>query len=190
MFDVKAADGRPEWKKVVDAVHTQHGSPPRVNAVITYAELTAILGRDFCKARAPIYDAERRLLTDDRRMLVNVRGVGYRIAEAREHITAANANQRRAKRQIRKGVAKLQHTDRSALTHDERTVNDYALTTLSRQQDMLTRLKTRADMVEKALKQERRERSSSDAMLQEQVDELRTALAKRGFLDEREPIKS
>jgi hypothetical protein len=112
-----------------------------VDQVFTLAELDEASGVDLVASRAALYDAIRLLQDRDRRTAVNVRGVGYRIAAAREHADQARNRRKRAGRQVRRGLETLRGTrveDLSVLElaqHEQQTIRLDAHSRQLRQHD-------------------------------------------------------
>ncbi len=106
---------RPEWRIIYDELLEDAD----FGAIITYGDLTRVLGRRFETSRTPIYRARIHLGEMRKRWLESVAGIGYRVIEAREHIDVAQAHKRRAKRQLGMMVRVADVTDISRLSPDE-----------------------------------------------------------------------
>jgi hypothetical protein len=87
--------------------------------VVTLADLNRVLGRDFRKSRSPLYRARKAFAAERGRWLTAVPRVGYRVIEAREHMTHANGHKRRAQRQLGTMMVITQATYVTRLTPDE-----------------------------------------------------------------------
>ena len=82
----------------------------------SYAELNALAGvTDIRTERWILLRTRTELLRHDQRYLDNVRGVGYRIVRAGEHLDVAHAYRRRSMRQAGKSVKVLEATDLAAV---------------------------------------------------------------------------
>lgn len=105
----------PEWRLIYDRLleHADFGD------VITYAELREVLGRPFEDNRSPLYRAREHMGDMRRRWIEPVPGIGYRVIEAAEHMHAAQARKKRARRQLRAMVKIGEVTDLSRLTPDQ-----------------------------------------------------------------------
>jgi hypothetical protein len=143
MFKTKGQS--PEWQLLYD-----HCSTLPVDAVVTYDQLDQVLGRDFRDDRGPLAKTQTLMLENVNRTLVNVRGVGYRVARATEHMGLAKGQRRRAKRAMTKGIRIIQGTDRQALTAQDRQRLDALELNMLAQQNMLRRTEARVSAVEKA----------------------------------------
>jgi methyl-accepting chemotaxis protein len=86
--------------------------------VLTLERVEEILGRELGQNRVPIYRANKELEERDRRTLATVRGVGYRVAEANEHLGLALNHSDRAKHQLRRGIQRSASTNRAEVTPD------------------------------------------------------------------------
>lgn len=143
-FTAKGA--QPEWKLLYDLVH---GKP--VDHMFSYADFDKALARPFQPNRSPLSRLQHELLTQDKRVLINVRGQGYRVAKAVEHGDLASGQRRRAHRAVAKGVKIAAGADRSALSSDERKRIDLMEHNLREQASMLRRTDERVGYVEKKL---------------------------------------
>lgn len=105
----------PEWRMLYDRIL----ATADFGDVIPYAALDQALGRPFRRNRSPLYRARTHLGEMRHRWLEAVPRRGYRVIEAREHMTIAQGHKRRARRQftLMKRVADV--TDRSVLSPDE-----------------------------------------------------------------------
>ena len=105
IFDITREDGRSHQQVLIDRVAND---PP--GTVYTYNDLMEILGFDnINKTRGVVLNAQRRLLKEFSRTMMNVRGVGYRLAEAKDHMMIANGRHRRADIQLQKGLHVLRN---------------------------------------------------------------------------------
>lgn len=165
-----------EWRMVYEkAVALNEGD------VITYADLSDLLDRDFLADRNPVYRATEELEVSDHRTLSCVRGVGYRIAAANEHERLARGHHKRSRKQLRKAVSKAASADRSKLTPDERQRIDGLEMSLRQHADMIRRLDARTAKQADELKALRREKDGDVAQLSERVDRLADLLSRHGI---------
>jgi hypothetical protein len=106
---------QPKWRVIYDLVAER-----ALGDMIPYAELSAALGYDVTRpraSRAPIYAADRKLLRDKDRTLVNVKGEGYRVARGDERHGLAVIRQKSARRKIRHAISLVTNVeDRSSLS--------------------------------------------------------------------------
>jgi hypothetical protein len=102
-----------EWRLVYDKIS---GLQP--DEIVTVEELEEVLGRPLEKNRSPIYRAVKEMQRHQSRTLAPVRGVGYRVARADEHLGLALASSDRARNALKRGVAIADSTDRSLLKGD------------------------------------------------------------------------
>jgi hypothetical protein len=102
-----------EWRLLYDELK---GKPP--GHIITLERIEEILGRSVADNRLPVYRATKELENVDRRTLATVRGVGYRVAAADEHLGLALNHSGRARRQLQRGIKRSAATNRSEITPD------------------------------------------------------------------------
>ena len=100
-----------QWRTLYDAVRgAAYGTS------YTYAELNVLAGvTDVTHQRWILIRTREELVRHDRRFLDNVRGVGYRIVDAEEHLRVGNAYRERSMRQAGKSVKVLESTDLSQI---------------------------------------------------------------------------
>lgn len=106
---------KPEWQMIYDALLSR----AEFGDLITHDQLDAVLGRTFVDDRGPLYKARRYLGKHRKRWVEPVEGLGYRVIEAREHISAAQRRKRRARRQLSLMVEIAEITDLTRLTPEE-----------------------------------------------------------------------
>jgi hypothetical protein len=111
---------KPEWQVVYD----QLLASADFEDVVTYEQLSAVLGREFTKNRSPIYRAMEQLGDLRRRWLEAVPQLGYRVIEANEHVRLALSRKERGRRQFTKMLRIGRATDYARLTQDERMLWD------------------------------------------------------------------
>lgn len=172
-------DGTPEWEKVYQVL-----LPKQVGDLVTYAELSDALSRDFLAARGPLTRASDELLRVNQRALENVRGAGYRVVQAREHEVLASRQQRSARRRARKAHDLVSHVDRSGLTGDEinrfqRLEMGYAMheQILKAHADRLDHLAAKVDAI---TGRQPGARSSDDLRRDERLERLEDAIRQMG----------
>ena len=105
----------PEWRLIYDRL--LEGA--EFGDLISYPELDEALGRDFIVNRSPLYRARTELGSQRRRWLVAVPRAGYRVIEAREHLSVSEGHKRRAKRQMRQMMTVTNVTDLERLNPEE-----------------------------------------------------------------------
>lgn len=136
--------------------------------VFTYDELAAVLSKDINRSydkhevQQSVRIANHRLLREHKRVLRNIRSVGYKMAKANEHGELAGNRTRRGNRQMKWALETLENARLDEMTEQERaihvaqtTINNqlYEVTRrLSRQQAGITRildnLSSRVDRLE------------------------------------------
>jgi hypothetical protein len=177
MSDLFAPKGAvAEWRMVYEKVAALSEGD-----VITYTDLSDLLGRDFLADRNPVYRATEELEVADYRTLSCVRGVGYRIAAANEHERLARGHHKRSRKQLSKAVSKAASADRAKLTPDERKRIDGLEMNLRQHADMIRRLDARTSQQADELRALRREKNTDVAQLSERVDRLAELLSRHGI---------
>jgi hypothetical protein len=166
----------PEWRLIYDEFRKH-----RPGDVVTYQQLTEILGRDFRASRVPLQRAIKELENADHRTLVCERGTGYRIASAAEHEQLAHLHSKRSRRQLTKAVAKARSANRAELTSDQAHRLDNLEVHLSQHAGMLARLNARDRQRAAEIQQLRRDTSGDIAGLSDQVTRLAEALKRHGI---------
>lgn len=168
----KPKGDRAEWEPVYDELRAAD-----VGEVVTYERLTDVLGRDFLADRGPIYRATTALEESNKRTVVNVPKVGYRIATAEEHEPLARGHHKRSRRQLRSAIRKIASADRTQLDPAARQRFDALELNMGRQADMLRRLSERVDRVEKVTA--RYEVSTGE--MSDRLEKLEEMLRKHGI---------
>jgi hypothetical protein len=178
MFELKG--DRPQWQIVYTRLAALN-----IGDVIKHDELAGLLPE---APAASVSNAFRRAVRDCetglKRTFVNVRGVGYKMADANEHEGIARRHHKRAKTQLRTAKRKASSADRSRLTREERARIDAVELNLSRQIEMTARLESRVARVETELKAARRRQSTDAAELSQRVDRLADLLSRHGITDQ------
>ena len=106
---------KPEWRMVYESLL----DAADYGRIVTYEELTAVLGRTFEDNRSPIYRARRELGRLRLRWLEAVPKVGYRVVFANEHVRISGGHKQRARRQMGKMLEVARATDLVHLTPNE-----------------------------------------------------------------------
>lgn len=173
-FTVKGA--KPEWELIYDRLRQAN-----VGEVVTYTELSGILGRDFHTARNPFYKALQLLEGQNLRSMACVPKVGYRVVEASEHEQLARGQHRKSRRALRRSLSKLSSADRSRLAPADRERYDRLEMNVSRQADALRRLESRVSRVELAVTEARQETREQSEAMTTQFSKLLDALRRQGI---------
>lgn len=168
MFIPKTEDA--VWRDLYEAIKDR----PRGD-LVTYEELDAMVmsgdirGRD----RWQIYRSDEELRRVDQKTLVNIRGVGYRIALAEEHLDVANTHRLRGKRQARKAWKVADATDLSQIA--DPSVRK-AITDLSDHmhnvEARLRYVEQRTVRTEKAIKREKIDRLEAETATEDRLARL------------------
>ena len=152
-FEISRADGRSNAQVIIDM--TGNAAP---GEVFTYEALGAELSKDTKttydrnKVRQIVAAAYPRLLKEKARALHNVRGVGYRIAPAKFHVTLANDRQSRANKQMERGLQTLQHVRWDEMDANQRTAHEGQLLIMGAMAQAISALERRQSAVEDAIR--------------------------------------
>lgn len=123
-FQPTRADGRSDRRVVYELI--QDAAP---DSIFSFAEIKDALstGVDTAIAMPRLYSAVRgankTLLTENRRYLSVVKGIGYRVIRADEHLPVALGKKQRAELQIRDGIELLRQVELDELTPAQRQMH-------------------------------------------------------------------
>lgn len=165
-----------EWQLVYDHIATLD-----VGDVVTYEKLSELLDREFKTARGPFHKANKELLAEHKRGLLNVKNVGYRVVSAIEHESAARDQHKYAKRRLRASKHWLTNTDRGELPPEVAERFDRIEQSMDRQIDFTRRLDKRVQRVEKALEASRSETADQAQETSDRLEKLTEALKRHGI---------
>lgn len=115
MAPFKAKGPKPEWQIVYEELLEKAD----FGDIVSFSSLDRVLGRDFKVSRGPVYKATRYLGEQRKRWLAPVKGVGYRVIEANEHMLQANMHKKRAKKQLGVMIKVGNATEITRLTNEE-----------------------------------------------------------------------
>lgn len=168
----------PEWKMIYDALRRID-----VGGKLTYAVIEQVLGRPVATSRNAVYRAIAELEQQDQRTASCVRGEGYVIVSAGQHLRLAKGHTRKASRQLGKAKRKVDSADRSQMSSDDRRQLEAYGLHLAEVADVVGSLANRMTKAEKAVAavgkavQDSRRQSSSDvAALGDRVDAIERLL--------------
>lgn len=163
MFVISRADGRSNQQVVLDLVHAAEPG-----TTYTYEQISEVLSigtnqaYDARRVQGIVLSSQRRLLSEYARTLTNLRGVGYKVAFANEHLGLSVIRHRKADVQLQKGLHLLKNVRWNELDENARTAhmgmllvtealyhNQRALERRqSRVEDVLAALKSRVEDIE------------------------------------------
>jgi bacterioferritin-associated ferredoxin len=155
---------RPDGRTKADVVLDLIGDAPP-DTVFTYEQIIEELdnggdhSHDLREVQAAVRQANKRLQDLRKRLLVNVITVGYRVAQAREHLGVVHTRIRRSDRQIREAMRAGESARLDEMTEQQRnlhiaqmTINSEVYTQLRRTRqdqkrmaDLIARLTHRMD---------------------------------------------
>ena len=111
------------WKMLYDIIVDR-----KLGDLVTYDEITEIVGKEVNNSRVHIYRANKELVDKNNRMLEVVPTVGYRIVEGLEMYKGAENHKTKSKRQIKQSTFIATHIDTAVLTPDQKTTLSNFLT--------------------------------------------------------------
>ena len=121
MYKPKTKDGTPMWQIIFDMF-----ADKEPDIILTYDEITNELNKhtdeptSIEELRSAVYGARPHLIAERKKWLGCVRGLGYRIIPAREHIGVSTDYRERATRSVNTAVAVAVNTDMQGMTPSER----------------------------------------------------------------------
>lgn len=131
-FKTTRQDGRSDSEIIVGVI-----SSAQAGELITYEVLSSALScgasrqfnrQDVCAA---MYRSRGVLAKRLKRVVRCVRGIGYRVAEPREHQVVAHERKGKADRQMRMGLQALEHVDWAAMDENSRRAHEGTLLLMS-----------------------------------------------------------
>lgn len=126
-----------------------------IGQVLTYEAMAGALGisagRDRALIRTAIGRAAEELELVDHRAIEAVRNEGYRVVEAIEHLRLARGHQKRAKRSLHRGHAKVVYVDLRGLDAEARREFGVVADAFALQLDLNRRLDIRQRRLEEAV---------------------------------------
>lgn len=148
MFEPVGAQAR--WRTIYDELKTVP-----VGGILSYETMAVALSLDPLKDRNTIQVAMQRAAKElelvDLRAVDVVRNVGYRVVEAREHLTLAQRHQKKSIRSLKRGKSKLDNVDLSLVPEEIRPLFQAGAEALARQMDFNRRTSIRQDRLERGM---------------------------------------
>lgn len=166
----QSANDQPLWQPLYNQARSME-----YGALLTYDQLSSIVGRDVLTDRAPIYRAMKELERHDQRTLVCEATVGYRIAQPEEHRILADKHRKRSYRQITRGRRRLSSAPRDRLSEDEVRRLDEMDVRMSQYEMGLRHLSTRVRTLERT--------SESQSTAMQDVQAALAVLRQKGLID-------
>lgn len=165
-----------QWRTIYEHLLTLS-----VGDLVTHEQLNGLLPDAAEGSVKPaFYRAVKELEDENSRTFASVRGIGYRMAEAREHEALAQGHHRRSRRQLGKARRKLVSADRSRLTADEKSRFTALEVHVSQQQAMLRRLSAKQAQMHTA----QVETNANVAELAEKYERVAALLERHGITTE------
>ena len=132
---------RAEWEMIYEKFNWEPGN------LITFYELSEILGRNFLNCRTPIYRVKKEITANHGLVLKSERMVGYSVINPEENREMAIYHGKKGKRQINKANFIIRNTDLNKLSSEGRIlmeILDNNISRLSHQMAFLGRRQTAA----------------------------------------------
>src|SRR5262245_15238504 len=154
-FVASREDGRSDRRVVLDIV----GPDPQPEAFFSYKDLEEKLAVGTSRAItrqlicAAVNLANRAVLREYRRCLIVVRGRGYKIARANEHLPESWDRRRRAEVMVHRGLELLEHVHQEELTMNERRLHNGHMMVMAGLAQALGSLRRRQDRHEAGIEQ-------------------------------------
>ena len=151
-FACSRPDGRSNVQVIVDLV--KDDAP---GTSYTFSQLVEALGKDSTHtygtndARQYAIKAGRRLLKEHKRTLANVRGVGYRLAEAGDHKRLALVKKSRSDKQFGLGLQILQNVRLDEMDVNQRAAHEGTLMIMSAIHSAVTAMEGRLSRIEQVI---------------------------------------
>lgn len=117
------------WRKIYDRLKSH-----AIGSVLTYDDLAEMFpGAELSVIQGAIRRAAKEYLHKDKRALRNVRGQGYRIIDAAEHIHIARAHQKRSMKSLERGHDAVANVDYTGMAPDIRALTEATARALTMQ---------------------------------------------------------
>lgn len=122
VIDFKPKDGKqPQWKYIYEALKDYE-----YDKELSYHQLETMTGFSKQKIQMLKDKVDRELKQSHKKMLVNVRGFGYKIADPWSQVKEAQGHEKKGNRQIRRARVFLDNLDTSQMSSDEKNrIIDY-----------------------------------------------------------------
>lgn len=153
-FQIRRADGRSDAQVIIDLVRDeQPGTIFAFSDIATALEAGCDRAFGTADVRAAVARAERRLLSEQSRALLNVRGHGYKVAHASEHSLIARNRKARSDVLLRKGMHTLRNVRWHEMDENQRAAHEGTLMVLGAVMAAHEAIRERQDRVEKRLRE-------------------------------------
>lgn len=153
-FRIRRADGRSDAQVILDVVRDKEPGTIFPFDVLA-AELAKGCDRDFSviDVRSAVSRAERRLLSEQSRALLNVRGHGYKVAHAAEHSLIARNRKARSDVLLRKGMHTLRNVRWEEMDENQRAAHEGTLLVLGAVMAAHDEMRRRQERIEQRLRE-------------------------------------
>lgn len=148
-----------QGRKLFDGI-----SQTPVGTILGYDIITQMMGYDIRKKRTVIYATNKILMRERKVILVNIPRVGYKVATPTEQMIQASTRPKRAKIQIRKGLAEATNVNTHDMSLEDK---ENRMRLMLQLQNMLA-----------VAKKKNREGMVAHKQLETQIDDIKTQLKK------------
>lgn len=151
-FEITRSNNKSDAEVLADLV--KQAAP---GDLLSYEMLSAELSKDSARmferrdVQGVVSRAERKIATEQRRALINVRGKGYRVALAGEHQMIAGQKRDRASTQLKRGLLVLQHVDWDAMDDNSRKAHEGQLMVVGALASAVDGMNSRLKRIEEAI---------------------------------------
>lgn len=152
-FEISRINGKSDAEVLAEVI-----AQARPGELILYESLSQRLSEGAVRiytrrdVQSAICRTERKLATEQRRALINVRGQGYRVAMASEHQMIAGRKKDRAGTMLKRGLTVLQHVDWDAMDDNARKAHEGQLMVMGALHTAMQGIDARLKRVEDVIK--------------------------------------
>lgn len=146
MSPFEPRDGVAVWSILYDRL-----SAASINDVVTYTELSELIDADRAAVQSAVRRAAKELSSIDKRALVAVPNVGYRVIAPEEHLTLAKRHQAKSGRALKRGYSAAVDVDLSDVDPEVRKALGIVAQAFSMQMEFNRRTDVRQRKLEKQL---------------------------------------
>jgi hypothetical protein len=179
VIDFNPKDGKqPKWKYIYDAIKDYD-----YDTEFSYAQLEAMTGLTQQKIQTLKKKVDREFKKADQKMLVNIRGFGYRIASPTCQVKQAETHEGKGRRQLKWAAEVLDNMDTSKMTIEEKNRwMDYNIFVQNKLHIMRKRSLKSLDMTQTAVKNSKKSEKEQKKTLGElndmisQIEDLKNKL--------------
>lgn len=152
-FKIKRADGRSDAQVLIDNTKNLNpGDKVSFDEIIRWLENGCTKEYTIPDARGVVYRAEHRLLSEQSRAFINVRGYGYKIAHAAEHSMIARNRKEKSDILLKKGMHTLKNVRWDEMDANQKAAHEGTILVIGALMAAQDSMKERQDRMEDLLK--------------------------------------